>query len=81
MSNDTEKIDHNNGLALTPTYDKLFDQGFISFEDDGSIIISPYLSPLNVKKLNLLKGRRYSIPATNERKFYLYYHRKNIFKK
>ena len=81
VSNDAEKIDHDNGLVLTPTYDKLFDQGFISFEDDGTIIISPYISPLNVKKMNLAQGRRYSIPPSNGRKSYLAYHREHIFKK
>ena len=81
VSSDTEKVDYNNGLVLTPTYDKLFDQGFISFEDDGTIIISPYISPLNVKKMNLAQGRKYVIPASDGRKNYLAYHREYIFKK
>lgn len=81
VSNDTEKIDYNNGLVLTPTYDKLFDQGFITFEGDGTIIISPYISPLNIKKLNLAQGRKFAVPQTNKRKEYLVYHREHIFKK
>ncbi|PIP75319.1 HNH endonuclease [Candidatus Kuenenbacteria bacterium CG22_combo_CG10-13_8_21_14_all_39_9] len=81
VSNDTEKIDHNNGLVLTPTYDKLFDQGFITFENDGTIIISPYISPLNIKKLNLAQGRKFTIPQTDKRNEYLTYHREHIFKK
>jgi len=81
VSTDEEKIDHNNGLVLTPTYDKLFDQGFISFEDNGTIIISPYISPLNIKKLNLAHGRKFVIPPSEKRKQYLGYHRENILKK
>ncbi|MDD5344606.1 MAG: HNH endonuclease [Smithella sp.] len=81
VSDEREKIDHNNGLALTPTYDRLFDQGFISFEDNGTIILSPYISPLNLKKLNLAKGRKYNIPPSDTRRAYLNYHRENIFKK
>jgi len=81
ISNDTEKIDHNNGLVLTPTYDKLFDQGFISFEDNGVILISPHISPLNFKKMNLTQGKRYIIPPSNDRRNYLAYHREHIFKK
>jgi predicted restriction endonuclease len=81
VSDDNEKIDHNNGLVLTPTYDKLFDQGFISFENDGVVLLSPYISPLNLKKLNLVKGKRYSIPPSDRRKEYLQYHRDHIFKK
>ena len=37
---DTEKIDGNNGLMLAPHIDFLFDRGFISFEDDGTLIVS-----------------------------------------
>lgn len=81
VSDDIEKIDHNNGLVLTPTYDKLFDQGFISFEDNGTILMSPYISPLNIKKMNLAQGRVYVIPLSEKRKAYLAYHRKNIFKR
>lgn len=80
VSSDDEKIDHNNGLIFTPTYDKLFDQGFISFEDSGDILISPYISPLNLKKLNLSVGKRFSFPQSAKRTKYLAYHRKNIFK-
>ncbi|PIQ91635.1 MAG: hypothetical protein COV70_02725 [Parcubacteria group bacterium CG11_big_fil_rev_8_21_14_0_20_39_22] len=70
-----------NGLALTPTYDRMFDQGFISFSDEGVIMISPYISPLNLKKLNLAPGRKYEIPNVQQRIKYLIYHRDNIFKK
>jgi hypothetical protein len=30
-----------NGLLLTPSIDHLFDRGFIGFEDNGRLIISP----------------------------------------
>ncbi len=79
-SNSQEKIDSKNGLLFTPTYDWLFDRGFISFEDDGTILISPYISGLNIKKLNLVFGRKYPVP-TRGRERYLKYHRDNIFKR
>ena len=56
-------------------------QGFISFGDDGTILLSPYISPLNVKKMNLAQGRKYSIPPSSGRRNYLAYHREHIFKK
>lgn len=34
------KLDPYNGLLLAPHYDRLFDQGLISFKDDGSILLS-----------------------------------------
>jgi putative restriction endonuclease len=80
QSNDKEKIDPFNGIIFTPTYDKMFDQGFISFEDDGTLLVSPYISPLNIKKLNLIKNKKYNIQPSGREK-YLDYHRNNIFKK
>ena len=32
---DKEKLDGCNGIMLSPQVDRLFDRGFISFEDDG----------------------------------------------
>jgi predicted restriction endonuclease len=81
ISNNVEKIDHYNGLALTPTYDRMFDQGFISFSANGTIIISAYISPLNIKKLNLTPNKKYDIPNLEKRKKYLSYHRDNVLKK
>lgn len=81
VSENSERLDHYNGLVLTPTYDRLFDQGFISFTDESEILISPYISPLNIKKLGLGPNRKYIIPEINKRKKYLEYHRTNIFKK
>jgi len=43
VSSDIEKIDGNNGLMLAPHVDVLFDQGFISFADDGVLLVSPQL--------------------------------------
>ena len=80
LSISKEKLDPKNGLIFTPTYDKLFNDGFISFEDDGTILISPWLSPLTIKKLGLIPRKKYDIPAKG-RENYLKYHRENIFRK
>lgn len=39
-SSDVERLDPNNGLLLSPNLDKAFDRGFISFDEDGRIMIS-----------------------------------------
>lgn len=72
-----EKYDVSNGLVFTPTYHLLFDLGFISFNDNGNILISPYLSNMNKKRLNLLENTNYRIP--NDCAKYLEYHRENIY--
>mgnify|MGYP002712961641 CR=1 FL=1 len=40
-STNFEKLDGNNGLLLSPHIDHLFDQGFISFTNDGALLVSP----------------------------------------
>ena len=35
-----EKVDHFNGLLLVPNLDALFNEGLISFRDDGRILLS-----------------------------------------
>lgn len=42
-STNRERLDGNNGLLLAPHVDHLFDRGFISFEDNGKLLVSPHL--------------------------------------
>lgn len=81
QSNDKEKVDPKNGLILSPTYDVLFDRGFITFKDDGTLIVSPFISPMNQKRLNIKTGKKVQINMFFDKKrlAYLDYHRKNIF--
>lgn len=39
-SNVREKVDHFNGLLLVPNLDALFNEGLISFQNDGRILVS-----------------------------------------
>lgn len=76
-----EKVDPKNGFMFTPTYDKLFDKGFISFKQDGSLLVSPWLSPMNQKRLNIKNGKQILTSQLDTKKLiYLEYHRKHIFK-
>jgi hypothetical protein len=77
-----EKTDPYNGFMFTPTYDRLFDRGFITFEDDKVLLVSPWISPMNQNRLRIYTGKRISaLPIDDERKVYLKYHRENIFKR
>lgn len=42
---DNERLDVFNGLLLAPHVDALFDGGWISFSDDGTLLISDALAP------------------------------------
>lgn len=75
----SEKLDVNNGFLMCPNHDKLFDQGWISFDNTGRIIISKQLElvdRINMKVIDSMK-----IAITEENREYLKYHRENIFKK
>lgn len=75
MSDGHEKIDANNGLLLCPNHDKLFDLGFISFDENGEILISDELNEKNLVSEDM------KIPVNKDNSKYLEYHRNNIFKK
>lgn len=75
-STNHEKIDKYNGLLLLPTYDRLFDLGYISFDDNGKIIISKLLN--NFDKLNI--DNNIIIDIKNNNKKYLKYHREERLK-
>lgn len=82
-SSNNEKKDPKNGFVFTPTYDKLFDRGYISFTDDKKLIVSPWISRYNCDRLGLEDGVVLEkLPNIDEkRKKYLEYHRTNILKK
>lgn len=76
QSTDTERVDENNGLLLTPSADQLFDHGWVSFRDDGRLIVSEGL-PERVKDrlgLDLQAGRHCGSFSAQQAKF-LAHHR------
>lgn len=78
MCDNDEKINENNGLLLSATFDRLFDSGLISFKSDGKILISSLISNENIKKLNL-EIKKYDIGFTSNMKKFLDYHNELIF--
>jgi putative restriction endonuclease len=77
-SSDKEKLDGANGLLLAPHIDFLYDKGYISFGDDGSILYSSKLPPSLIQ--------RWGLPAianvglfSDAQLPYLAYHRDNVF--
>lgn len=75
-----QALDYLNGLALSPTYDRLFDQGYITFSDTGELICGTQLSAYTWDKLNInptAKNKMRIFPENRED--YLDYHRKHVF--
>ncbi len=79
VSNTSEKTDSNNGFMLSPLFDKLFDKGYISFENDGQLKISDWLSATNKARINFSYNIA-DLHLTPQRQAYLDYHRKYVFK-
>ena len=78
VSESNEKLDPDNGLLLCANHDRLFDRGLILFDEAGKIIISEKLS--NEDRLLLNINSDMYIALNENRKKFLEFHRKNIFK-
>ena len=77
--NDEERLDGNNGLLLAPHIDHLFDQGYISFSDDGGMLISPRLDR-NVLQLWSIPETSLTHPFNPRQAAYMEHHRRKCFK-
>ena len=80
-STNKERLDVFNGLLLIPNLDLAFDKGFITFDDDGDIIISDRLTEIRRTILKIHGDLKIeSKLLTEEHRAYLRYHRENVFK-
>lgn len=77
ISDANEKLDIHNGLLMCSNHDKLFDRGYISFDDTGRILISERLDDNNRMYMNITAKMK--IDITEENIKYIKYHRKNVF--
>jgi hypothetical protein len=79
-SNNEERLDGENGLLLTPDVDLLFDRGFISFEDNGDVLISPVADRTAMSKMGLTADLLDNVGAFSEgQKHFLRFHRESIY--
>lgn len=73
-----ERLDGNNGLLLSYHVDHLFDRGYISFSDEGEMLLSNRLDPREVARLGIRMPTNVG-HFNNEQRVYLSYHRENNF--
>ncbi len=52
-SKDAERLDINNGILLSPTYDALFDKHLISFDHQGNILLSEKIETSAYEKIGV----------------------------
>jgi putative restriction endonuclease len=78
-STNEERLDGHNGFLLSPHVDRLFDKGYVTFNEDGKILTSSN-EVLNVLQYWGLGSKKTVGHFTERQQEYLHYHRANIFK-
>ncbi|MFT5297939.1 MAG: hypothetical protein ACI92X_002088 [Dokdonia sp.] len=78
-SNNKDRLNRFNGLLLTANFDLLFDQGLITFCNQGNIIISSNLDQKTQKILGV--NLDISIDLAQEHFPFLEFHRSEVFQK
>ena len=79
-SNNEERLNGENGLLLTPSIDHLFDRGFISFENSGTLIISPVAHHSSLLRMGVNTKEIVNAGGfTSGQKKFLDFHRNSVF--
>lgn len=79
-STNEERLAGENGLLLTPSIDHLFDRGFISFEGDGKLLLSPVAHAESLGRMGVPTHRVVDVGRfTSFQSGYLEYHRDAVF--
>lgn len=77
-ASDRERLDPFNGLLLEVRFDQLFDQGLISFNDDGIMMTSVRLSTDHCRRLGITLNMRLRFIRPDHLP-YLAWHRERVF--
>lgn len=79
-SSDVEYLDGESGLLLTPSIDHLFDRGFISFESDRRLLVSPVAHGPSLQRIGVMVGGHVSVGAlSSAQRQYLECHWERVF--
>ena len=75
-STNVERLDPFNGLILVPNLDRAFDRGFITFNEDGALLVSPRF--VGASTLGVVAGSRVALQS--EHQPYMAYHRAHVYR-
>jgi hypothetical protein len=83
-ASNSERLDPQNGFVLSPLWDKLFDSGLISFDDQSHLLVSKRLDNRTTRMIGLVPGSLYrKLPLGGvenaDRRSYLDHHREHVF--
>jgi putative restriction endonuclease len=78
-STNEERLNGENGLLLTPSIDHLFDRGFIGFENNGALIISPVAHRPSLHRMGIDTTAGVNVGTfTSGQRQYLEFHRNAV---
>lgn len=78
-STNEERLNGENGLLLSPSIDHLFDRGFIGFENDGDLIISPVAHRPSLQRMGIDTSTVVNVGGfTSGQKEFLDFHRNSV---
>ena len=78
-SSNDERLNGENGLLLTPSMDHLFDRGFISFENSGTLSVSPVAHTPSLNRMGVATDRVINVGTFSQgQKQFLDYHRESV---
>lgn len=75
-SSNEERLSRYNGLLLLPNLDKVFDLGYISFEESGKIVVSEQLD--RIEELGISTNMRLNLQKQHQG--FMKYHREHCFR-
>ncbi len=79
QSDNRERISVDNGLLLTPTFDKLFDYGLITFTNKGKLIVSSFVGSENERRMHIPKDEVFNLYSSVTMKQNMEYHADVLF--
>jgi len=81
VSTNEERLDGHNGLMLAPHVDLLFDRGWISFADDGVVMVANHEAAATLVAWGLPGAGVATAPFSAKQCGYLAFHREQVFRK
>ena len=79
-STNEERLHGENGLLLTPSIDHLFGRGFISFEDNGELLISDVAHKESVRRMGIDIDHATHVGGfSSGQKMFMAHHRRAVF--
>lgn len=84
--NEEERLNPENGICLSPLYDRAYDKGYIGINENFEILLSPFLkkkikSEYHSKHFSVIDGAKITMPKKYyPRKDFLAFHLNKIFR-